>query len=454
MNPVLNDLAGGAALCLFFGTVVATAETLIRGNRLAPESARKAIHLAGGLGCLLFPFLINSWVTVLLLASGFAFFLFLGEKRRLLRSLSAVGRTSYGSLLFPISILILFVLSKDRLWLFFSSLFVLVLADTAAALAGTSFGRIFYETAPGERKSLEGTLAFCLVGFAAVFLPLWLLSDISPLTCALTAALMALLLAGLEAVSVGGTDNLFVPLGTIFLLWKVPDKPQVEILFQCVSLVTIALTLSLLNRRFGTLLVRPLIVFVLVTYAAWSLGSVDWMIPVVVGFILYNRICRRCAPRPHDPGALKLLRPLYPSLLILFGANATMRLNVWYGPFLAATTVATALCITERFRGDPNGQSLQGARLAAAILLPGILSCLLCLPVQGSVALAAIPALIPLCAAAVLLHRAIFRGPRSAPRWRYTAPVCVGTAALIYAGIQFAGLIPVLDPSTWKEVFR
>ena len=454
MTPVLHDLLGGTALLLLFLAVISGAETAMRLGRIAPETARKSIHLAGGLGCLLFPFLISSWVTVLVLASGFSAILYFGETRRLLQALCAVNRTSLGSLLFPISILILFVFSKNRLWQYLAALLVLVLADTSAALVGTRFGRIFYQTAPNERKSLEGTLAFGLVGFLAVFLPLWLLSDIPPLTCVLTAALMALLLAGLEAVSVGGTDNLLVPLATIFLLWKLPDKPPIEILFQCLSLAAITLLVFQFNRRYETLQMRPLLVFILVTYAAWSLGSADWMIPVLSGFVIYNRICAPCAPRPPDPAALKVLRPLYPSITILFCANATLKLAFWQGPFLAATAVAATLCTAERFRTDPTRQALGGGRLAAAILLPGTVSCLLCLPIQGCVILTALPLLILLCAVATLIHRAIFlRHPDSAP-WRYWMCVCAGAAALTHAALQEAGIIPPLDPSTWREIFR
>lgn len=454
MSVISHDIAGGGLLLCFFLLVIGCSEMLIRRGSLSPESARKAIHLSGGLGCILFPFLITSWVTVLILASGFALILYTGESFKLLKSLSAVERSSHGALLFPVSILLLFVIAGDRLWLYLSALLVLVLADTAAALAGTRFGRVFYQTAPQERKSLEGTLAFFLAGLLAVFLPLWCLSDIPVLTCLLTALLMALLLAGLEAVSIGGTDNLFVPIGALYLLWKIPDKPIVEISFQVLSLLCIAVLIAVLNRSSHTLQVRPLIVLLLVTYAAWSLGSVDWMIPILVGFMVYNSVCRRCAPRPPDVSALHVLRPLYPSLVILFYANAQFELAFWQGPFLAATTVATSVCIADRFRHDAYGQQLRGLRLWATIVLPGLLTCLLCLPVQGGVVLSALPVLILLCAVATLVYRFLYEGFSRYEPWTYGATLCASTAALLYLVFQVSGLIPILEPTTWKEVFR
>lgn len=454
MTLIQHDVMGAALLIAFLLGIIACSEVLIRRHRIAPETARKTIHLIGGIGCMFFPFLISSWITVLVLSAGFSIVLYLGESLSLLQSLGSVKRKSLGSLLFPISILILFVIAKDRLWLYLSSLFVLVLADTAAALAGTRYGSIFYQTAPNERKSLEGTFAFFLAGLVAVYVPLWTLSDIPLITCLLTAILMALLLAGLEAISIGGTDNLFVPMGALFLLWKIPDKPTIEILFQIASLIVLAFIIFTLNRRYKPLQMRPLIAFTLVTYAAWSLGSADWMIPLLVGYTTYNWICIRCAPRSPDTTALRLLRPLYPSLIILFCANAKMELAFWFGPFLAATTVVTSLCVAERFRRDPNGQTLQGGRMIAAILLPSTLSCLLCLPTQGRIALAALPALIPMCAVAMLIYQGIYRRFPHYEPWRYTLCICASFAALFYVGLQGIGALPPMDPSTWKEVFR
>jgi len=454
MNPVWHDVMGAGMLITFFLGIIACSEVLIRQRRIAPEIARKTIHMMGGLGCCLFPFMVTSWITVLILSAGFSLVFYFGETRGLLQSLGSVKRKSLGSLLFPLAILLLFVIAKDRLWLYLSSLFVLVLADTAAALAGTRYGSVFFQTAPNERKSLEGTIAFFLAGFIAVFVPLWTLSDIPLLTCVLTAILMALLLAGLEAISVGGTDNLFVPLAALFLLWKIPDKPTIEILFQIGSLLLFTQLMFFINLRYKPLQVRPLIAFSLVTYSAWSLGSADWMIPLLVGFVLYNWICLGCAPREPDTTALRILRPFYPALIILFYANAKMELAFWFGPFLASITVVTSLCVAERFRHETNGRTLHGGRLALTILLPSILSCLFCMPTQGFLVLAALPALIPMCAVAALGYCAFYRRYPHTDPGKYALCFCASFAALFYMGLQNFGAIPLLDPSTWQEVFR
>ncbi|MFA6173291.1 MAG: hypothetical protein WC701_06345 [Kiritimatiellales bacterium] len=450
----MSDVSGAVLLLLLFFAVIGLAEILMRKGRLPAEIARKLIHLSGGLGCLLFPFLVSSWITVLFLAVVFASIFYLGENRKMLKSLSSVERRSCGSLLFPVAILILFILSEGRLWLYISALLVLVLADTAAALAGTRFGRIFYQTAPGEKKSAEGTAMFCLVGFFAVYLPLLFLSDIPHLTCILTAALMALLLGSLEAVSIGGTDNLFVPLATSFLLLKLPTKPQPEILFQCLSFIGISLFVFIANRRHQTLQPRPLIIFILTTYAAWSLGSADWMIPVITGFIIYNRSCMHCAPLPEDLSARELLRPLYPALFILFTANATLKFYFWFAPFVVAMATASSLCIVNRYRREIIPQRLRGRTLTTAAIWPGASSLLLCLPIQGWNILVVLPVLIPLCAVTTLAYNRFCKSPVTNFAWNYSIPLCAAAASLTVAGLQHVGIIQPLNPSTWMEVFR
>jgi phytol kinase len=449
----MSDVLGASGLLLLFLAVTAVAELLTRKGHLAAETARKSIHLAGGLGCLLFPLLITSWVTVLGLAILLAGVFHLGEHHAMLKSLSSVERKSHGALLFPLAILLLFIPADGRLWLYISSLLVLVLADAAAALAGTRFGRVFYETAPGEQKSLEGTTVFCLVGFLAVYLPLLLLHDIPHASCLLTALLMALLLGGLEAVSISGTDNLFVPLATCFLLIKLTTKPQTEILFQCVSFIALTAGLIVANHRHKTLQVRTLILFILVAYAAWSLGSVDWMLPVIAGFVLYNRICKRCAPLAPLT-ARELLRPLYPSLAILLTANATLAFEFWFAPFLVATATACSLCAVNRFRREATPRPLRGTQLAYAALLPAAIPCLLLLPTQGGSALVAAPIAIALCASTTLIYNRSGKTPITPFCWHYAIPLYAGATALIHVGLQLTGWFPTMRPSTWMELFR
>ena len=451
-----SDIIGALILTGLFAVVVGGIEAAARNGRLGTETARKAVHVVGGLGCALFPFLVQSWITVAVLASLFAVVFYLGESRGMLRALSGVERKSRGALYFPVAIFVVFLFGNERLWLYFAALFTLVLADTAAAMAGIRFGRLRFRTETNGEKSLEGTLAFGLVGFFTVLVPMLLLSDFSVLTCVLTALLMALLLAGLEGLSVGGTDNLFVPLGVVFLILKIPTKPPLEIAFQIGSLVAIAFVFFLLNRKWHMLPVKTFVTFVLVSYSAWSLGSVEWMLPLLGGFVIYNVLCSVCVDQEHDFRNRLVLIPLLPALIILYWANARMTLDFWFAPFLATVTVVASLSVMTRFYVMPGNMPPTFTRLVLAWILP-VVVCMGSWFVQGNAVLQAIPPLLLLNASAMGIYRLYCRGKFAllfGVPWGYVVAALAASAGLLYAAAETLGWIEPLQPFTWKGIFR
>src|SRR5262245_11059504 len=137
-----------------------------------------------------------------------------------LASLHGVERRSRGVEYYPLVVYALFVLTRTQPWLYVASLLTLAVSDALAALIGTRYGRVRYGV-DGESKSLEGSLAFLVATCLVVELPLVLWNDPSlpgPPSCALAALLTSALVTGFEAVSLGGRDNLWVPLGTYFVL--------------------------------------------------------------------------------------------------------------------------------------------------------------------------------------------------------------------------------------------
>lgn len=233
------ELSGMLVITLMLGGWIGIVEWLARHTSIPPEWSRKLVHLGGGAGCLLFPWLLSHPLAVLVLAVGFGVSLWLAEKGGLLQSLCRVERQSYGSLYYPFAIAALFWLTHDDYGLYMSAVLVLTVADTAAALVGARFGRVRFRTGGvGESKSLEGSIAFWVVTFLAVLLPLVLVkSDVSVMQSLLSAFLAATLLTMVEAVSIGGRDNLFVPLIAAFLLLKTVTKSTPELMMQSVSIL-------------------------------------------------------------------------------------------------------------------------------------------------------------------------------------------------------------------------
>ena len=122
-----------------------------------------------------------------------------------------VARSGYGEFLMPLAIAVLFSVSRGQPpALYWLPLFLLVFADSLAALVGTELGRHRYGS-----KTIEGTATFLTLALAASL-------SVLPPGSALALALSA---TALEHLSWRGLDNLSVPLGSYLLLSLLSGTP-------------------------------------------------------------------------------------------------------------------------------------------------------------------------------------------------------------------------------------
>jgi phytol kinase len=190
--------------------------------RYGPETKRKLLHLGVGLVSLSYPFVFTSPLPVILINAAFICLLLLGRRHEPLRRrwhdlTSRVDRQTVGEFYFPLSIALLFLLTRNAPLLFCVPVLILTISDAAAALIGTRYGLHPYRTAAGH-KTLEGSAAFFLCTFLLTQLPLGLFTPLSPTTAILIAATLAVCMTLVEALSWGGLDNLLLPLVSFALL--------------------------------------------------------------------------------------------------------------------------------------------------------------------------------------------------------------------------------------------
>jgi phytol kinase len=131
-----------------------------------------------------------------------------------------VKRSSSGEIYFPISVGILSLFMVQHPLVYLVPIAILTLADPAAAMIGVRFGRQHYPTIKGQ-KSVEGSLAFCLIALLCS-LGLLSLSGLN-LTVLLLAILITLVTMLAEALAWHGLDNLLIPLlagGTLLAFYS------------------------------------------------------------------------------------------------------------------------------------------------------------------------------------------------------------------------------------------
>ena len=135
--------------------------------------------------------------------------------------MNKVQRISYGTIYFPLSILILCVFFWDKPISFFLSVCVLTFADPIASIIGSKSTNHFYPYK--DKKSVEGSLAMFSTSFIIIFLGTDMMAQIFganfflPIHILIGLALFTSLCSTLsEMVSYKGSDNLSIPIITFF----------------------------------------------------------------------------------------------------------------------------------------------------------------------------------------------------------------------------------------------
>lgn len=333
---------GGAALL-----TLAAAE-LVRKLGGTSEQARKTAHVGSGLVAASFPYLFESMWTVLALAASFVLVIFTTHRIGTLKGVHGVDRDSLGAFAFPVTIAGLFVLAAGSPALYVIPILVLALADAAAALVGKSYGSVHYH-ALGERRSFEGTVAFFVVTFVVVHVPLQIYALAPRTDTVLIAAGVAFVAACVEAISVRGLDNVFVPLASWYALdsWLVAPDPNDH--WRRLVVMAGAAAIALALRRTRLLTRTGAVGSVLCAYSAWSMGGWAWALPLAAAFAA--AVILGLATRPTGQrtpmGLSHLFQACVTAVVVLFihdrlDPDVGTR-SVLYIPYLAAITAGSAV---------------------------------------------------------------------------------------------------------------
>lgn len=277
-------MALGAFVLLFAGL-----QLYARATSPEPETTRKLFHTGSGILTLSFPFLFREAWPVFLLTGASAVLVatvkFVPALRRRYGTVAnRVDRTTMGEVYFPLAVAFLFAwtLGANRL-LFVIPILMLTFADATCAVVGRRYGMTRYH---GANKSLEGSVAFLVVAFFCVHVPLLLWSDVGRVESLLAAATLAMLVMVLEGSAWRGLDNLFIPIGGYFLLraYLLMDAPALLTRF----LITLALVLLVLIARHRTTLEDDsLALGAFLCYVAWALMGWLWLVgplAILIGY--------------------------------------------------------------------------------------------------------------------------------------------------------------------------
>ncbi len=226
----------------------------VAGGRLGwhPEIQRKAIHVATGLFAIALPFLVSDrWPVALLIALGIVVMAAMRVPAlagNFGSALHGVGRKSYGEILLALAVGFVFLRSRDNLILYALPVTVITLSDTAAALAGTAYGRRHFTIERGS-KSVEGVAMFFLVTWVVAMSMLLLFTDVTRENVFLLGITVAAFGALVEMDSWRGLDNLFVPIAVHFYLQGYLYAPPWQVLGLSAAFLAALLVLAVASPR-------------------------------------------------------------------------------------------------------------------------------------------------------------------------------------------------------------
>ena len=205
-------------LACCFLALFGVSEWLYHIGKVKAEWTRKIVHIGTGLLTLLFPVVLTSHWQGLFLCASFLGILLASLKFGWLPSINAIDRFSYGSILFPIIVYLLFLvfqMAGKGLIIFYLPILILAICDPVAALVGKRFPLGRYRIM-GCGKSVAGSLAFLISALLVTAVTVFALNDVQSGT--LLILLVPAIATVAEALGVKGMDNFTIPASVVLTL--------------------------------------------------------------------------------------------------------------------------------------------------------------------------------------------------------------------------------------------
>ena len=285
--------------CCFAGIAlfIALAEKTRSALNWSPEVTRKLVHICTGILLFFSPFFFSSNIPLLVMAVLFILFNFAGVQTGKLMGMHGTERKSYGTVFYPLAVLILVSLFwRTHRTVMMISFLILALADAGAAIVGENLKKPHIFRWSSDKKSIEGSVVMFFISFCVVFFILPLIEsmegvDITWHHAAGIASVTAVISTVLEALSSKGSDNLTSPLGAAFILHFMLNQSASANLNLTLGMILAGLVAVIsYGARFltaagsaGTFLLATLV---------FGTGGWTWSVPILTFFILSSLLSK------------------------------------------------------------------------------------------------------------------------------------------------------------------
>ncbi|MEN3037608.1 MAG: DUF92 domain-containing protein [Candidatus Kryptonium sp.] len=284
---------------IIFG-IIGVSEFLRKIFKFSPEVTRKVVHISVGVVVFPTPLIFKSPIPVIAIALFFIVVNFLSLKLRVFKGIDSVERQTYGTVYYPFAFLLLVLAFwKNYPAIISISMLILALGDAFAAIVGENVKNPKFYNLTGDRKSLQGSLAMFITSFSIVLIFLILTNNLklwwgeflnlSIEKIILISLLTALFVSLVEGLGSYGFDNLFIPLGSAFMIHALAIAEKLDqfalafLLGFLISSVSYRLKFLSLNGSAATFLLAVII---------FGVGGWKWTVPILTFFILSSLISK------------------------------------------------------------------------------------------------------------------------------------------------------------------
>ena len=331
MSAPLQIAIAFASVAVLLG-LMAVVKRLAAARDISPEVQRKLVHMGTGLYALTLPWLFtDDWPVYMLVGLTLVVMAILRlpafAKGGIGETLHGVERQSYGDILLALAVGTVFLLADGIAILYILPIATLTLADAAAALTGSRYGRKFFTVEDGQ-KSIEGSTAFFMITLVIAMVCLLLLSDVSRPNVILLAAMVAAFGTLVEADSWRGFDNFFLPAGLLVFLAMHMDSSWQQ-LTTLLGMFLIALVLFLrlapqLGMTKHTARVYIIAAFLLISVTAFQNTILPLLVFVIHAIGNRSNPCKAAHPALDIVAAVALASFGWLAVGLVAEANALM----------------------------------------------------------------------------------------------------------------------------------
>lgn len=301
--PALQDLPMFFLLLGILTLLLVLFEILVRKFSVSGFVLRKVLHFSLGLILFFVPVCFSANFYPVLLAlifvviNGVSFyfgiFRILHEKKQQ-RLQSEKEPESYGPVVLPVAFAVLALLLWDsHIWILRTSVLIVGIADSLAALVGSSLGKVHIENLTKSRKTIEGSLTMFTVSFFLLIAALFVFKDhfndglaVAPwFQLVMLALLLAMVATAVEALVSYGFDNLFIPFAVSYVLYVI-DMDGTGLLSRFLVGGLFALLLAVFSIKVKFLNSSGATATFLLGTTIFGVGGLPWTVPLLTFYLL------------------------------------------------------------------------------------------------------------------------------------------------------------------------